>query len=258
MVVRRTSYPQVDPRAAGLMDRGVVVVPAPSRVTVGDAAGRAAGARGSSPPASAGPGPAPPGRRWRALALGLGEAPLLTVLWDTVLVAPNTPEVVVRRRLGPDRPFVLVGGARGPAGVMFRDAASPAGLPLSVAPRLERLAVRARAPPDRGDARGCPRPPRRRRRRAGPGSPPGSSGGADRSRPRRRGPRPDAGASARRRSVGAGRGAPGLPHGDRDPPGRPPNRPDDRAPRVLPGAGALPSVEPATLAERSRAAGLLA
>ena len=34
-------------------------------------------------------------------------------------------------------------------------------------------------------------------------------------------------------------GAPGLPHGDRRPPGRTPGRPRDRAARVLPGAGRL-------------------
>jgi tRNA nucleotidyltransferase (CCA-adding enzyme) len=76
--------------------------------------------------------------------LGLGKAPLLAVLWETVLLAPDTPEVMVRRRLGPDQPFVLVAGPRGPAGVVFREPPLPAGLPLSVAARLEGLDGRQR------------------------------------------------------------------------------------------------------------------
>jgi tRNA nucleotidyltransferase (CCA-adding enzyme) len=75
----------------------------------------------------------------RARALGLGEAPLETILWDAVVVAPTLGEVAVRRRLGPDRPFALVQGARGPIGVIFRDSAAPIVLPLSLAARLERL-----------------------------------------------------------------------------------------------------------------------
>ena len=144
VVVRRTSYPQVDPRAAGLMHPALVLVPA--RVTVGDALRLAERRRARLVAARVGPGWAGATRETlgHARDLGLREAPLLAVLWDTVLLAPNTPEVVVRRRLGPDRPFVLVAGSRGPAGVIFREAPLPAGLPLSVAARLERLDGRER------------------------------------------------------------------------------------------------------------------
>ena len=141
VTVRRTSYPQVDPRAAGLMAPALVVVPPGLAVReaaqlarrrrarlvvarVGRRAGRARHERRSSAPST----------------LGLGAAPLDTILWDTTLVAPGTPEVLVRRQLGPDRPFVLVGGARGPVGVVFREPEAPGGLPLSLASRLDRLA----------------------------------------------------------------------------------------------------------------------
>jgi len=139
VVVRRTGYPQVDPRAAGLMDPGVVVVP--HRLAIAQAARLARRRRARLVAARS-------GRSWagashdtltRALALGLGEAPLETILWDAVVVAPTLGEVAVRRRLGPDRPFALVQGARGPIGVIFRDSASPSALPLSLAARLERL-----------------------------------------------------------------------------------------------------------------------
>jgi tRNA nucleotidyltransferase (CCA-adding enzyme) len=144
VAVRRTVYPQVDPRAIGMMHRALVLV-AP-RVTVAEAARQAArrharlvAARvdrtwtGASPETLA-----------HALELGLGEAPLAAVVWDAALVPPGTPEVAVRRRLGPDRPFVLVAGPRGPAGVVFREPEAPGGLPLSVAIQLERLPGRLR------------------------------------------------------------------------------------------------------------------
>jgi tRNA nucleotidyltransferase (CCA-adding enzyme) len=144
VAVRRTVYPQVDPRATGMMHRALVL--APPRVTVAEAArlgtrrrARLVAARvdrtwaGASPETLA-----------HALDLGLGEAPLAAILWDAALVAPGTPEIAVRRRLGPDRPFVLVAGPRGPAGVVFREPGAPAGLPLSVAIRLERLPGRLR------------------------------------------------------------------------------------------------------------------
>jgi tRNA nucleotidyltransferase (CCA-adding enzyme) len=92
----------------------------------------------------------------RALLLGLRRAPVSVVLWDAPLVAPTTPEIAVRRRLGAGQPFVLVGGSGGPEGVVVREPAAPAGLPLSVAPELERLPERVgevlRAAGRRGDA----------------------------------------------------------------------------------------------------------
>jgi tRNA nucleotidyltransferase (CCA-adding enzyme) len=126
------------------MHPALVLVPA--RVTVGDAFRLAERRRARLAAARLGRGWAGATRETlgRARDLGLGEAPLLAVLWDTVLLAPDTPEVVVRRGLGPDRPFVLVAGPRGPAGAIFRDSPLPAGLPLSVAARLERLGGRER------------------------------------------------------------------------------------------------------------------
>jgi tRNA nucleotidyltransferase (CCA-adding enzyme) len=138
VAIRRTSYPQVDPRAAGLMHRAVVV---PSNVTLAEAArlgarehARLLAARVGSTWAGA-----TPETLVHARALGLGESPLVAVLWDADVVAEDMPEVLVRRRLGPDRPFVLVRGPRGPVGVVLREPGAPGGLPLSVALRLERL-----------------------------------------------------------------------------------------------------------------------
>jgi tRNA nucleotidyltransferase (CCA-adding enzyme) len=139
VTVRRTSYPQVDPRASGLMHRALVVVP--PRLTVSLAARLAERRRARLVAARVGATWAAASRETlaRALALGLRQAPVAAVLWDAPLVAPATSEVAVRRRLGPDRPFVLVGGSRGPEGVVLREPEAPAGLPLSVARELDRL-----------------------------------------------------------------------------------------------------------------------
>ncbi|HEY7600997.1 MAG TPA: hypothetical protein VIB60_00690 [Methylomirabilota bacterium] len=144
VAVRRTSYPQVDPRAAGLAHPAVVL--APARVTVADALRLAERRRARLVAARVGRGWAGATRETLAHArgLGVGDAPLAAVLWDTVLLPPDTPEIAVRRRLGPDRPFVLVAGPRGIAGAVFREPSGPAGLPLSVAARLERLDARPR------------------------------------------------------------------------------------------------------------------
>ena len=156
MSVRRTSYPQVDPRATGLMHRALVVVP--PRLTVSLAARLADRRRARLVAARVGATWAVASRETltRALALGLRRAPVAAVLWDAPLVAPATSEVAVRRRLGPDRPFVLVGGSRGPEGVVVREPQAPAGLPLSVASELDRLPERVgetlRAAGRHGDA----------------------------------------------------------------------------------------------------------
>jgi tRNA nucleotidyltransferase (CCA-adding enzyme) len=144
LAVRRAGYPQVDPRAAGLMQPVVVV---PPRLTVAEAARLARRRQARLVAARSGAGWTGAGRETlaRALELGLGDAPLDAVLWDTGLVAPDASEVAVRRRLGPGRPFVLVAGPRGPAGVVFREPAAPAALPLSVASRLDRLPADVRA-----------------------------------------------------------------------------------------------------------------
>src|SRR5262245_8159135 len=137
--IRRVSYPQVDPRAAGLMHRSLVIPP--SSVTIGEAAGLAE--RGPARLVAA-----RMGRGWggasrdtlgRAIALGLAEAPLATILWDAALVPPSVPEIILRRQLGPDRPFVLVRGTSGPVGVVFRDPAAPGTLPLDLGRQLQQL-----------------------------------------------------------------------------------------------------------------------
>ena len=160
MPVRRTSYPQVDPRAAGLMHRRLVVVP--PGLAVAPAARLADRQRARLVVGRI-------GRTWaaasrdtlgRALALGLGRTPVSAVLWDVSVAPATASEVDVRHRLGPDRPFLLVGGPRGPEGVVLREPGAPAGLPLSVASELDRLPGRAgeilRAAGAQGDALGLP------------------------------------------------------------------------------------------------------
>ena len=96
----------------------------------------------------------------RALALGLGRAPLATVLWDAALVSPSTSEVTVRRQLGPDRPFALVAGPHGPVGIVLREPGAPGGLPLSVHLQLDQLPGRVgevlRTAGRQGDTLGLP------------------------------------------------------------------------------------------------------
>lgn len=160
MVVRRTRYPQVDPRAAGLMQPAVVTVPV--RVTVGDAArlARRRAARLVAVRLREGWAAATPETLQHGCRLGLGDAPIAVLLWDAPVVPPGAAEVTVRRRLGPGRPFVLVGRPDAPAGAVFAEPGARATLPLSLAERLARL------PPDllgllreagtAGDARGMP------------------------------------------------------------------------------------------------------
>jgi tRNA nucleotidyltransferase (CCA-adding enzyme) len=156
--IRRTSYPQVDLRAGSLMERPLAIVP--RSVTVSLAAQVANRQRAPLVAVRAGSSWAGASRQTlgRALALGLHRAPLTAVLWDAPLVRSTSSEVDVRRRLGPDRPFLLVEGRRGPEGVVFRDSGAPAGLPLSVAPQLGRLPARVgeilRMAGQRGDALG--------------------------------------------------------------------------------------------------------
>jgi tRNA nucleotidyltransferase (CCA-adding enzyme) len=139
VVVRRTGYPQVDPRAAGLMHRGLVTLLA--RATVGEAAAlaRRRGAVAVAGPLGAGWGVATRQTLDRALALGLAAAPVDTVLWEAPVVPPAAPEVAVRRRLGPAVPALLVGDARGLRGVVLAEPAARRVLPLDVSDRLARL-----------------------------------------------------------------------------------------------------------------------
>ena len=160
VAVRRTSYPQVDPRAAELMHRALAL--APPRLPLSLASRRAERQRARHVAARI-------GRIWgvasretlsRALALGLGEAPLAAVLWDAPLVSPSTSEVTVRRQLGPDRPFALVAGPRGPEGIVVREPGAPGSLPLSVHLQLDQLPRRVgevlRTAGSQGDALGLP------------------------------------------------------------------------------------------------------
>jgi tRNA nucleotidyltransferase (CCA-adding enzyme) len=157
---RRTSYPQVDLRAGGLMERPLAVVPLD--VTVSSAARAASRQRAPLVAVRVEGSWAAVSRETmiRALGLGLHRAPLAAILWDAPVVPSATSEVDVRRALGPDRPFLLVEGPRGPQGVVFRDPGSPAGLPMSVAPQLGQVPGRAgeilRAAGSHGDALGTP------------------------------------------------------------------------------------------------------
>ena len=239
VVVRRTGYPQVDPRAAGLMDTGVVVIPA--RLAVAE--GRAGG-----------PAPArPAGRRPHRPVLGR------SIARDARPRARARPRRGAARHgaLGHDPRGAEHARGRGPttarAGPSLRAGEGTPGIPpgwcsatrprrpgsrCPSPPRLDRLPPGdPGAAPGRGDAWRRARPSGRRRGRPGSGSPPGSRGRAHGSRPRGRGSGRTAGASARRRPVGKGRGAPGLPHGHAGPSGRSPDRSGDRPARVLPRPG---------------------
>ncbi len=160
VTVRRTSYPQVDPRAAGLMHRHFVVV-SPG-LTVAPAARLADRQRARLVVVRIGATWAAASRETlaRALALGLGRVPVSAILWDVSVEPSTASEVAVRHRLGPDRPFLLVLGPRGPEGVVFREPEAPVGLPLSVARELDRLPGRVgeilRTAGAHGDALGLP------------------------------------------------------------------------------------------------------
>ena len=159
--------------------------------------------------------------------------------------------MAVRRRLGPDRPFLLVGTPRAPEGVVFRDPGAPAGCPSRVARELDRL-LRA----DGGD------PPRRGRPGDALGLPVAAVGGLVRDVLLGRvDERTDldlvvegSAAARSRRAVAGDLGGRTLEHPVFLtatvvlPDG---GRVDlaTRAARVLPGAGALPTVERASLAE---------
>jgi hypothetical protein len=138
MVVRRTTYPQVEPRAAELMTSALAIIPA--RLSIEEAA-RVARRRRALLLAvrfGAGWGGVTPATLEDALALGLHRVPVQSVLWGAPLVAPDTPEVTVRRRLRSGTPFLLVGGPGGPVGAVLVDS-PPRDLPLSAVEALARL-----------------------------------------------------------------------------------------------------------------------
>ncbi len=142
MVVRRATYPQVEPRAGDLMTPAVAV--APRRLTLAAAAVLARRRRARFVVARLGSGWGAVTRQVleRALALDrrLGRAPLDLVLWGAPVVSAATPEVTVRRELGPATPFVVVfGGGGTPLGVVSGDMGARRALPRSAVEALGRL-----------------------------------------------------------------------------------------------------------------------
>jgi len=139
MVVRRATYPQVDPRAIGLMTKALTVVPASLPVEEAVRLGRRRRARLLVARIGADWGGVIPATLEHALRLGLHRVAVRAVLWRMALVEPDTPEVAVRRRLGPASPFVLLVGPDGPVGAVLLDPDSGGALPLSIAEALGRL-----------------------------------------------------------------------------------------------------------------------
>jgi tRNA nucleotidyltransferase (CCA-adding enzyme) len=139
MVVRRGAYPQVEPRAEGLMTTALLVAPAGLAIAEVARLARRRDARLVLARQGTGWGGASPAVLEQALALGLGEAPLAAVLWAAPALVPTTPEVTVRRALGPGTPFASVVKDGQPVGAVFRDADAPRALPRSAAAALDRL-----------------------------------------------------------------------------------------------------------------------
>ena len=160
VAIRRTSYPQAEPRAAGLMQRALALAPPVLPVSVASRLAERQGARHIAARIGTTWGVASRGTLSRALALGLDRAPLAAVLWDAPLVTPSTSEVTVRRLLGPDRPFVLVAGSHGPEGIVLREPGAPSSLPASVRLQLDQLPADfgevLRTAGNEGDALGLP------------------------------------------------------------------------------------------------------
>jgi tRNA nucleotidyltransferase (CCA-adding enzyme) len=145
MVVRRTSYPQVEPHAAGSMTRAVAVVTPTLEL---EAAARVARRRGATlllARVGAGWAGVTPATLEQALVLGLHAAPLASALWGAPALSPRTPEVALRRTLGPATPFAVVVDGGRPVGAALREPDAPAGLPRSAAAALGRLPAETRA-----------------------------------------------------------------------------------------------------------------
>jgi tRNA nucleotidyltransferase (CCA-adding enzyme) len=113
MARRAAAYPQVDPRAAGLVDRAVTS--AGARARVGEALARARQRDAAAVRA---------GEQWilredlaRAAALGLTDLPARALARPLPVVAPGTPEVAVRRHLLAGAPLVIVADRRSAAAV---------------------------------------------------------------------------------------------------------------------------------------------
>jgi tRNA nucleotidyltransferase (CCA-adding enzyme) len=144
MAVRRTSYPQVEPRARDLMTRAVAVVPATLPLAEAARVARRRRARLLLARLPGGWGGLAPEVLERALGLGLARIPVEAVLWEAPSADVATSEVLVRRKLGPARPFVVVTDHAQPAGAVFHDPESGRALLRSVAAELDRLAPATR------------------------------------------------------------------------------------------------------------------
>jgi tRNA nucleotidyltransferase (CCA-adding enzyme) len=139
MVIRRTTYPQAELRAADLVTAPAAVVP---RTLALGAAARLLRRR------RAGLVVARVGRGWatvtpkvleRALELGLAGAPLDAVLWDAPGVGPRAPETAVRRAFGAATPVLVVVDGATPIGGILREPGAPGPLSRSAAAALARL-----------------------------------------------------------------------------------------------------------------------
>jgi tRNA nucleotidyltransferase (CCA-adding enzyme) len=142
MVVRRATYPQVEPRAGDLLTPAVAVAPRALTLEAAAALARRRRARFVVAPLGSGWGAVTHQVLDRALALDrrLGRAPLDALLWTVPALAATTPEVTLRRRLGPATPLVVVlGGGGTPLGVVPREAGARRALPRSAAEALGRL-----------------------------------------------------------------------------------------------------------------------
>lgn len=84
-------------------------------------------------------GGATPATLSRALGLGLGRAPVGALLWGAPAAPPAMAEVAVRRRLGPAVPFVVVVAGGTPVGAVLRAGGARNGLPGSAAEALARV-----------------------------------------------------------------------------------------------------------------------
>ena len=139
MVVRRTTYPQVDPRAGGLMTRAVVLVPRSLPLVEAMRVARRRRARLVLARLGTGWGAATPETLERALGLDLDRAALDAVLWGAPSLDVGVPEIAVRRRLGPATPFAVVLQAGRPVGAVLAGPGACRPLPRSAAQALDRL-----------------------------------------------------------------------------------------------------------------------
>jgi len=130
-------YPQVEPRAAALMDRRVVTVPASRRVA--DALRTAL--RTESELVVLGAGRAVRRRELeRAVEWGLGALDVTAVSWEGLpTVSEDASEIVVRRLVLDGVPMILVRSGRAMVGVVDAARIEVARPTQSVVERLDRL-----------------------------------------------------------------------------------------------------------------------